>query len=84
VGTRADRSFDPDTFAATRQELPGYLLWTLGGEWDVLPVSVRFPSLAVSVRAENLLGESYEEAWGFVAPGRQIYLGLSMGLGGGA
>jgi vitamin B12 transporter len=83
VGTRADRSFDPVTFAATREELPGRLLWTLGAEWDLLSEGGRYPTLAMSVRAENLLGASYHEAWGFEAPGRQIYLGASMGLGGG-
>lgn len=84
VGTRADRSFDPATFAATREELPSYLLWTLGGQWDLLSPSGPHPSLSVSVRAENLLDQSYHEAWGFEAPGRQLYLGVSMGLGGGA
>jgi len=84
VGVRADRSFDPITFAATREELPGYLLWTLGGEWDLLSADGRLPSVSVSVRAENLLDEAYHEAWGFAAPGRQLYLGVSMGLGGGA
>jgi vitamin B12 transporter len=84
VGSRADRSFDPATFAATREELSGYLLWTVGGEWTVLSASGERPDLSVSVRAENLLDESYHEAWGFQAPGRQIYLGVSIGLGGGA
>jgi len=84
VGTRADRSFDPATFAATREELPRYVLWTVGGEWDLLAGGGRRPSLSVSLRAENLLDEAYQEAWGFAAPGRQIYLGLSMGLGGGS
>jgi len=83
VGARADRSFDPATFAATRQELPGYLLWTLGGEWNVLSRNGARPEVSLTMRAENLLGETYQEAWGFAAPGRQFYLGVSMVLGGG-
>ena len=35
-----------------------------------------------TLRAENLLGADYEEAWGFPAPGRGVYLGGSVALGG--
>jgi outer membrane cobalamin receptor len=83
VGDRADRSFDPTTFAAQREELPGYLLWTLGGAWSLLEADGGRPSVSLSVRAENLLDEAYQEAWGFRAPGRQLYFGVSLGLGGG-
>ena len=83
VGARADRSFDPVTFAATREELPGYALWTLGAAWELGRGIGSLPDLAVSARAENLLDESYEEAWGFAAPGRQLFVGLSVGFGGG-
>ena len=83
VGQRADRSFDPVTFAATRQELPSYLLWTVGTEWRVLQEGTRWPGVSLSARVENLLDQSYQEAWGFRAPGRQLFLGVSMGLAGG-
>jgi vitamin B12 transporter len=83
VGERADRSFDPVTFAPTRESLPSYVLWTVGTEWRILDAGPRRPSVSVSARVENLLDESYEEAWGFAAPGRQLYLGLSMGMAGG-
>jgi len=83
VGERADRSFDPVTFAATREELPSYLLWTAGTEWTVLHEGARWPSVSISVRVENLLDESYQEAWGFASPGRQLFLGVSMGMAGG-
>jgi len=82
VGDRADRSFDPVTFAAQRRTLPSYALWTVGTEWDVLAENGRRPSVSLSARVENLLDESYQEAWGFAAPGRQIHLGVRMGLGG--
>lgn len=83
VGSRADRTFDPTTFAPSRLELDGYVLWMVGAEWTVVPEASRRPSVAVSVRVENLLDESYQEAFGYDAPGRQLYLGLSMELGGG-
>jgi vitamin B12 transporter len=82
VGSSADRSFDPVTFSPTRQELPSHALWTLGGEWDVLKPGGRQPSVSLSMRADNLLDQAYEEVWGFSAPGRQLYVGLSVGFGG--
>jgi vitamin B12 transporter len=84
VGSRADRRFDPSTFATTREELPAYLLLTLGADWGLLDATDRRPSVMLSVRGENLLDERYEEAWGFPAPGRQLYVGVSMGFGGGS
>jgi vitamin B12 transporter len=83
VGSRADRRFDPVTFAPEREELSSYLLWTIGAEWKVAAGSAVAPGLTLSARVENLLDESYEEALGFSAPGRQLYLGLSMNVGGG-
>jgi vitamin B12 transporter len=80
-GTRADRTFDPVTFAPSRLELPSYVLWTLGADWRVLDAAPRRPSLTISIRAENLLDEGYQEVYGYDAPGRQVYLGLSMGVG---
>ena len=82
VGARADRSFDPVTFAATRRELASYVLWSLGGEWEVLRAGARRPSVTLTARGENLLGESYEEVWGFRAPGRQVYVGARVAVGG--
>jgi outer membrane cobalamin receptor len=83
VGARADRSFDPNTFAPSRLELPSYVLWTLGADWSLLAAGARRPSLTVAVRADNLLNGTYEEALGFRAPGRQIHVGVALGFGGG-
>jgi vitamin B12 transporter len=74
-GTRDDRDFS--TFPATPVEMPGHALWAVGGEWSVRP------DLSLSLRGENLLGKSYQEAFGFGAPGRQVYVGVSVGFGGG-
>ncbi len=79
VGARSDRDFA--TFPATPVELEGYALWSLGGEWAVRPPAAGRPSLSLSVRAENLLGERYEEAFAFPGPRRQLYVGLSVGFG---
>ncbi|MDX1566479.1 MAG: TonB-dependent receptor [Longimicrobiales bacterium] len=42
-----------------------------------------FPRTSLTLRVDNLLDESYEEVWGFQAPGRQIHVGIIVGLGGG-
>jgi outer membrane cobalamin receptor len=80
VGSRHDRDFA--TFPATPVVLEGYALWTLGAEWFVPMPQVGLPRVSLSVRAENLLGERYEEAYAFPAPRRQMYVGLSVGFGG--
>jgi vitamin B12 transporter len=81
VGERSDRSFDPETFTPSRRDLSGYVLWSAGGSWDALPATSRLPSLTLSIRVENLLDESYEEAWGFASAGRQLFLGASVAVG---
>ncbi|MFW6200604.1 MAG: TonB-dependent receptor domain-containing protein, partial [Gemmatimonadota bacterium] len=104
VGDRADRSFDPATVVSSRVSLPGYTLWSLGGEWDVLSSlggtsgadgtgggardgggggSERGAAVSLTLRVDNLLDEAREEVWGFQAPGRQLHVGMSIGLGGG-
>ncbi|HET9949925.1 MAG TPA: TonB-dependent receptor [Longimicrobiales bacterium] len=84
VGERADLRFDPATFASSRVELERYALVGLGGEWDAVPAGAGGPALTLTLRAENLLDERYEEAWGFRAPGRQAYLGVRVTWGGGS
>lgn len=41
------------------------------------------PGFALTVRGENLFDASYEEAFGFTAPGRGLYLGGRVTLGAG-
>jgi vitamin B12 transporter len=78
VGARDDRDFA--TFPATPVIVPSHALWSLGGAWT-LPQPVGGANVSLSVRAENLLDERYQETFGFPAPGRQLYLGLSVGFG---
>ncbi len=82
VGSRGDLSFDPTTFTARRVELPGHVLLTLGGEWQVASGPASLPDLTITLRAENVLDEAYEEVTGFRAPGRQIYIGARVAVGG--
>jgi hypothetical protein len=55
----------------------------VGGEVLVAGPGNRGPEIRLTLRGENLLGERYQEAFGFDAPGRQLYLGASVALGGG-
>ncbi|MCH7991946.1 MAG: TonB-dependent receptor [Gemmatimonadetes bacterium] len=80
VGRRLDRDFS--TFPATPVTLPPYSLLSLGGEWRIFGGGGGRPSLAIQLRGENLLDESYEEVLGFSAPGRGLYVGGRVGLGG--
>lgn len=81
IGSRADRDFS--TFPATPVDLPRYELLSLGGEWDVTERGDGISRLRVTLRVENLLGTTYEEALGFRAPGRGLYVGANVAVGGG-
>lgn len=80
IGTREDRDFS--TFPATPVRLDPYTLVSLGGELPVLRRSGSRPDVTLTVRAENLLDVSYQEVFGFGTPGRGIYVGGRVGLGG--
>jgi vitamin B12 transporter len=80
VGDRDDRDFS--TFPATPVTLDAYTLLSVGGELTVLSGAGRAPGVTLTVRGENLLDRRHEEAFGFVRPGRAVYAGLRVGLGG--
>ncbi len=73
VGDRDDRDFS--TFPATTVVLPSYWRLDLAGELDVLRLPAPRPSFTATLRIENLLDASYQEVFGFPAPGRRILLG---------
>ncbi len=73
VGSRADRDFS--TFPANPVELEAYGVLDLGAHLTVVEAGEGRPGLALTLRAENLLDVSYEEAFGFGAPGRGLYVG---------
>ncbi len=79
IGEREDRDFS--TFPATPVILQAYTLLSAGGEFALLNGAAG-ASLALTLRADNLLAAEYQEVFGFAAPGRQLYVGARVGLGG--
>ncbi len=81
TGERLDRDFA--TFPATPVMLPAYTVVDLAAEFQVAAARAGRPGLTLTLRAENLTGTKYEEAWGFAAPGRGVYVGGRVAVGGG-
>jgi vitamin B12 transporter len=79
VGAREDRDFS--TWPASAVRLPRYTTLHAGGEVRVLQASGGRPGLTLLARAENLSDRAYEEAFGFRAPGRSVFLGGRLELG---
>jgi vitamin B12 transporter len=73
VGQRSDRDFS--TFPATPVVLEAYTLVSAGVEATILDARGGRPGLDLTLRGENLLDASYQEVFGFTAPGRGIYVG---------
>ena len=76
VGARDDTDFQ----TGLRGELPAYV--TVGAAASAAIVQGRgaSPSLTVTLRGENLLGERYQETFGFPGRGRMVFVGLRTGL----
>ena len=79
VGKREDRDFS--TFPAEPVTLPAYTVFDVAASLDLAGGGGR-PGFTLTVRAENLLDSTYEEVWGFAAPGRGVYVGGRVVLGG--
>jgi len=79
VGEREDRDFS--SFPAEPVTLPAYTVLDLSASFDIAGRGGG-PGFTVTVRAENLLDSAYEEVWGFAAPGRGLYVGGRVILGG--
>ncbi|MCC7412840.1 MAG: TonB-dependent receptor [Gammaproteobacteria bacterium] len=69
--------FDFAAFPAARVRLDDYVLVSAAARYRLSP------RLALFARGENLLGQDYEEVFGFPAAGRAGYLGVEVSLGGG-
>ena len=82
VGERSDRDFT--TYPATPVALPRHTLWSVGADWRLSPRGFGRSGVTLSIRGENLLDRRYDEVFGYRAPGRQLYLGASVGFGGGS
>lgn len=81
TGERSDRDFA--TFPATPVALAAYTVLDLAAEFEVAAARAGRPGLTLTVRAENLTSAEYEEVWGFAAPGRGVYVGGRVAVGGG-
>ena len=80
TGERLDRDFS--TFPATPVTLPAYTVVDLSAEVEIAGARGGRPGFALTVRGENLLGAAYQEVWGFAAPGRGVYVGGRVVVGG--
>ena len=69
------------TYPATPVTLPAYTVVDLSADFEVVRARAARPGFTLTVRAENLLAEDYQEVWGFAAPGRG-YVGGRVVLGG--
>lgn len=80
-GARSDRDFS--TWPATPVTLAAYTVVDLSADFEVARARAGRPGFTVTIRAENLTGAEYEEVWGFAAPGRGLYVGGRVVVGGG-
>jgi vitamin B12 transporter len=78
VGERDDRDFDNQE----RVTLGSYTLVDLSAELALGDLSARLAPLTLTGRVENALDRTYYPAFGFLAPGRTVILGLRARLGG--
>ena len=79
VGARADRDFA--VFPAGAVTLDPYHLLSAGIRWQLAGGGDGGTRLGVRLRGENLLDETYQELYGFPAPGRALHLSVQVGLG---
>ena len=80
TGERSDRDFS--AWPANPVTLSAYTLVDLAASFELGSGAGR-PGMRLTVRMENLLDQAYHEVWGFAAPGRAVYVGGSLALGGG-
>jgi vitamin B12 transporter len=73
VGERSDRNFS--VFPNEAVTLPSHTIANLGLEMTLLSPRAGSPALDLLLRGENLGDAGYEEAFGFQAPGRGVYIG---------
>jgi vitamin B12 transporter len=81
VGDRTDRDFS--AYPADPVTLDAYSLLSVGGRLTLVEPASGRPGFDVTIRGENLLGSSYQEVFGFSAPGRGLYAGGRITFGAG-
>ncbi len=82
TGEREDRDFG--SWPASPVTLPAHTVVDLAANVRLASDEAGRPTVTLVVRAENLFNETYEEVWGFSAPGRGVYIGGKVALGGGS
>lgn len=80
VGDRHDRDFS--TFPATPVALGAFQLLSVGVDLVAVEAEPGRPGLSLTLTADNLLDAEYRELFGFPTPGRGLYLGGQVTLGG--
>lgn len=80
VGEREDRDFA--AFPATPVTLDAYTVVDVAVEVRLVEAAGGAPGFTLTVRGENLAGKEYQEVFGFGAPGRALYIGGRVTLGG--
>ena len=81
TGSRSDRDFS--SFPATPVKLQSYAVFSVGGRWEIFPSAQSLSRLVFDMRVENVLDAEFQEVFGFPAPGRGLYVGLSLNFRGG-
>ena len=81
VGSRGDRDFS--AFPAMPVTLQAYTVVDVGAEVSLIEPAGGRPGLTLTARGENLFDQAYQEVYGFAAPGRGLYVGGWVGVGGG-
>lgn len=79
TGKREDRDFAG--FPAAPVVLPGHTVVDVALNLELWAPRSR-PGFTLTLRAENVFDEDYEEVWGFRSPGRGLYLGGRVEVGG--
>jgi vitamin B12 transporter len=77
VGAREDIDFVE--FPSVRVTLPAYATVDVAATADVVRRGPGRPSIALTLRAENLFDKHYTSVFGFRTPGRGIYAGARLG-----
>ena len=75
-GTRVDEFFPPWPEPSRYVSLDEYWLVDLTAQFELTP------SLTLFVRGANLLGETYEQVYGYATPDRTAYVGVRTSLSG--
>lgn len=81
VGERDDRDFA--AFPTRPVTLDSYTVLDAAVEVELMEASGRVPGVDVFVKGENLGDEEYQEVFGFRAPGRAVFVGARIRVGGG-